>query len=41
MEIITGRSPVDYSRPVGEVKTTFFFSFYNDCVSMSYTTSLS
>jgi serine/threonine protein kinase len=23
MEMITGRSPIDYSRPAGEVKTSF------------------
>lgn len=37
MEIITGRSPVDYSRPVGEVKTC---SFLHSCVSVLYTAPL-
>jgi hypothetical protein len=34
MEIITGRSPIDYSRPAGEVKPTFNFQLPRSTDSM-------
>lgn len=35
MEIITGRSPIDYSRPAGEVKSTFHFLLAKRAASIS------